>query len=92
MEETLHRSTQHEEDFEIPDNLPIHELDIPVTRSELDSALKKANNGKAFGPDLTIMEYIKYAPNSTKNILLALINFILHTLCTPNQTSDVLFI
>ncbi len=69
-------NTDDQEKFTVPDNIPPHELDRHVTQKELENALNRAKDGKAFGPDLTIMEYIKYSSDSTKKTLLTLINII----------------
>ena len=50
--------------LEIDNVLPFHpEMDGKITMEELKNKLKISRDGKSFGPDKIIMEYIKYAPD-----------------------------
>ena len=52
------------------------EMDGRIQMEELKTTLKIAKDGKSFGPDVTIMEYIKYAPDNVLKTLLVLLNAI----------------
>ena len=84
-------NTDKREEFVVPEGIPLHEMDGCITKKELESALAKAKDGKAFGPDLIIMEYIKHASSSAKATLLTLIHAIyVHALYPTLWTTNYL--
>ena len=67
-------------------NLSPH-MDRKIKMDELDRALAKSRYGKARGPDGTIMEYIKFAPENVKKALLFVINSIFSSEIYPTSWS-----
>ena len=61
------------------------EMDRRIKMEELRTALKISKDGKSFGPDKTIMEYIKYAPDNVLKTLLVLLNTIYSHSKYPSQ-------
>ena len=61
------------------------EMDGHITMDELKTRLKLAKDGKAFGPDGTLMEYVKYASENVLKTLLSLLNAIFTHSRYPSQ-------
>ena len=70
-------NTSKTQGMEIENELPFHpEMDGKITMEELKTRLKISRDGKSFGPDKIIMEYVKYAPDNVLKALLAILNVI----------------
>ena len=79
-------NTNKSQKFKLDDQLPFDpELDGRITLEELKIRLKLSKDGKAFGPDKTLMEYVKYAPENVLKTLLALMNVIFTNSRYPSQ-------
>ena len=58
-------NTKKSQRFKLDDQLPFDpEMDGHITLEELKTRLKLSKDGKTFGPDRTLMEYVKYAPEN----------------------------
>ena len=63
------------------------DMDRKIKMDELEAVVAKSKYGKARGPDGTIMEYIKFAPENVKKALLRLINTIFINAVYPTSWS-----
>ena len=63
------------------------DMDRKIKMDELDAVVAESKYGKARGPDGTIMEYIKFAPENVKKALLRLINTIFINAVYPTSWS-----
>ena len=60
-------------------------MDRPISPKELDEVLARSKIGKARGPDGTLIEYLKYAPENVQRALLHLINVIFSNAIYPTS-------
>ena len=67
-------------------NLSPH-MDRKIKMKELDYVIAKSRYGKARGPDGTIAEYIKFAPENVKKALLYIMNAIFNSAIYPTSWS-----
>ena len=61
------------------------EMDRAITLEELKTVLAKSKIGKARGPDGTLAEYFKYAPDNVLKALLQLMNIIFSNAIYPTS-------
>ena len=66
---------------------PNPQMDRKIKMDELESVVARSRYGKARGPDGTIMEYIKFAPENVKKALLHVMNAIFTSEIYPTSWS-----
>ena len=69
----------------IPINILNPEMDREITDDELNAVLARSKIGKARGPDGTLAEYLKYAPDNVRKALLCLMNIIFSSAIYPSS-------
>ena len=80
-------NTKEIQDQNIPKtpNNPSPVMDRKIKMEELETVLAKSKFGKARGPDGTLMEYFKYAPENVRKTLVGLMNIIFPVPFTPRR-------
>ena len=80
-------NTKEIQDQNIPKtpNNPSPVMDRKIKMEELETVLAKSKFGKARGPDGTLMEYFKYAPENVRKTLVGLMNIIFSSAIYPTS-------
>ena len=83
----LNTETENDTTTLTPGDNPDPIMDRKITLIELDTVIARSKLGKARGPDGTIMEYIKHAPEKVRKVLLLLMNTIFTQCLYPTSWS-----
>ena len=78
------KNTQYPDKLNLPINLN-PEMDRQISEEELNIVLARTKRGKARGPDGTLAEYLKYAPENVRKALRHLMNIIFCSATYPTS-------